>query len=203
MFKRSFGIGEFSCLNLGIRDFKEKSGRDSGLKLSLEVACRKKRNIGITWLHEMWSRDYGIEEPYWELPIQSINVAFIHVCTSVKSRSPIILFQNLNIIQLLISCCFFFSLTSNRCNDAFLWKWGTVAACTVWGSMSTFYSFPSINLSCSYRMYATLACSISQWWERSPPTYVTYAQKAGIDAMCGLRLLLVLSFASRVSFFSV
>ena len=120
VFNRSLGIRDFSCLNLGIRNFNEKSGRHSGLKLSREVACRKKRNIGITWLHEMWSRNYGIEEPYWELPIQSINVAFIHVCTSVKSRRPIILFQNLNIIQLLISCCFFFSLKSNRCNDAFL-----------------------------------------------------------------------------------
>ena len=48
VFDRSFGVREFSCLSLGIRDFKEKSGRDSGLKLSREVACRKKRNIGIT-----------------------------------------------------------------------------------------------------------------------------------------------------------
>lgn len=120
VFNGSFGIRDFSCLNLGIRDFKEKSGRDSGLKLSREVACRKKRNIGITWLHEMWSRDYRREEPYWELPIQPTNVTFIHVSTLVKSRSPTILFQNLNIIQLLISCCFFFSLMSNRCNDAFL-----------------------------------------------------------------------------------
>ena len=48
VFNRSLGIRDFSCLNLGIRDFNEKSGRHSGLKLSREVACRKKRNIGIT-----------------------------------------------------------------------------------------------------------------------------------------------------------
>ena len=78
------------------------------------------KNIGITGLHEIWGRDYGIEYPYWEPPTQSINVAFIYVCALVKSGSPIILFQNLNIIQLLISCCFFFYLKSNRCNDAFL-----------------------------------------------------------------------------------
>ena len=43
VFNRSFGIRDFSCLNLGIRDFNEKSGGDSGLKLSREVACRKKK----------------------------------------------------------------------------------------------------------------------------------------------------------------
>ena len=63
VFNRSFGVRDFSCLNLGIRDFKEKSGRDLGLKLSREVACRKKKEtlglrdctkcgLGITGLNK-------------------------------------------------------------------------------------------------------------------------------------------------------
>lgn len=100
VFNRFLGILGFSYLNPGILDFNGKFGRDSGLKVSRKVVCppppQKKH------------RDYGIEYPYWEPPTQSINVAFIHVCTLVKPGSPIILFQNLNIIQLLISCCCFF-----------------------------------------------------------------------------------------------
>ena len=37
VFNRFFGIRYFPYLNLGIRDFKAKSGGDSGLKVSLEV----------------------------------------------------------------------------------------------------------------------------------------------------------------------
>ena len=51
-------------LNLGIWDFKAKSERNSGLKVSREVGCQKK-DIGITGLHEIGARDYGIEVSYW------------------------------------------------------------------------------------------------------------------------------------------
>ena len=59
---RFFGIREFLYFNRGIRDFKGKSGRDSGLKVSRKVGCKK--IIGIAGLYEIWGRDYGIEESY-------------------------------------------------------------------------------------------------------------------------------------------
>ena len=56
---RFFGIRDFHNLNLGIWDFKAKSGRDSGLKVSWEVGCQEK-DIGITGLHKIGARDNGI-----------------------------------------------------------------------------------------------------------------------------------------------
>ena len=47
------------------RNFKAKSGRDSGLTVSSEGGMPK-ITLGITGLHEILGRDYGIEEPYWE-----------------------------------------------------------------------------------------------------------------------------------------
>ena len=45
---RFFGIREFLYFNRGIRDFKGKSGRDSGLKVSRMVGCKKNyRDCGI------------------------------------------------------------------------------------------------------------------------------------------------------------
>ena len=61
---RFFGMRDFHNLNLGIWDFKVKAGRDSELKVSREVGCTKKY-IGITGLHEIGARDYGIEVSYW------------------------------------------------------------------------------------------------------------------------------------------
>ena len=51
-------------MKLGIRDLKEKSGRDSGLKVYARGGMPK-ITLGITGLHEILGRDYGIEEPYW------------------------------------------------------------------------------------------------------------------------------------------
>ena len=61
---RFLGIRDFPHLKLGIRDLKAKSGRVSGFKVCLggELA---KISHGITELHEILVRDYGIEEPYW------------------------------------------------------------------------------------------------------------------------------------------
>ena len=61
---RFFRIGDFPCLKLGIRDFKEKSGLESGLKVCTGSGMPK-TTPGITGLHEILGRDYGIEEPYW------------------------------------------------------------------------------------------------------------------------------------------
>ena len=60
---RFFGMRDFHNLKLGIWDFKVKSGRDSGLKVSREVGCPKKY-IRITVLHKIGARDYGIEVSY-------------------------------------------------------------------------------------------------------------------------------------------
>ena len=61
---RFFGIRDFPYLKLGIRDLKAKSGRDSGLKVYARGGMPK-ITLGITELHEILSRDYGIEETYW------------------------------------------------------------------------------------------------------------------------------------------
>ena len=55
---------DFPYLRLGIRDFKAKSGRDSGLKVCGGGAMPKV-TLGITGLPEILGRDYGIEKPFW------------------------------------------------------------------------------------------------------------------------------------------
>ena len=59
-----FGMRDFPCLRLGIRDFKGKSGRDLGLKVCAGGGMPKV-TLGITGLPENLGRDYGIEKPYW------------------------------------------------------------------------------------------------------------------------------------------
>ena len=61
---RFFGTRDFPYLKLGIRDLKAVSGRYSGLKVCLGGGMPKITH-GITGLHEILGRDYGIEEPYW------------------------------------------------------------------------------------------------------------------------------------------
>ena len=48
----------------GIRDFKAKAGRDSGLKVWVRVRMPE-ITLGITRFQEVLVRDYGIEKPYW------------------------------------------------------------------------------------------------------------------------------------------
>ena len=55
---------DFPYLRLGIRDFKAKSGRDSGLKVCAGGGMPK-LTFGITGLPEIFGRDYGKEKPYW------------------------------------------------------------------------------------------------------------------------------------------
>ena len=59
--KRCFGILDFPYLKLGIRDLK--SGQDWGLTVCPRGGMSK-ITIGITELHEILGRDYGIEEYY-------------------------------------------------------------------------------------------------------------------------------------------
>ena len=61
---RFFGIRDFPYLKLRIRDFKAKSGRDSGLKVCAGGAMPK-ITLWFTGLQEAFGRDYGIAEPYW------------------------------------------------------------------------------------------------------------------------------------------
>ena len=60
----SFGSRDFPYLKLGIRDFKENSGARSRLKLCAGGRIPK-ITLGITGLHEISGRNYGIEEPSW------------------------------------------------------------------------------------------------------------------------------------------
>ena len=60
---RFFGIQDFPYLRLGIRDFKVKLGRDSGLMVCAGGGMPKK-TLGITGLHEILDLFHGIEEPY-------------------------------------------------------------------------------------------------------------------------------------------
>ena len=64
--KTFFGIRDFPYLKLGIRDLSVKSGGVSGLKVC-QGGEIPKITLGITGLHEILGRDYGIEEPYWGL----------------------------------------------------------------------------------------------------------------------------------------
>ena len=61
---RFFGIRDFPYLKLGIRDFKAKLGRDSGLKVCAGGGMPK-ITLWFTGLQEAFGRDYGIAEPYW------------------------------------------------------------------------------------------------------------------------------------------
>ena len=58
---RVFGMRDFKA---GIRDFKAKLGRDSGLKVCTGYGMPK-ITIGITRLREDLVRDDGIEAPPW------------------------------------------------------------------------------------------------------------------------------------------
>ena len=61
---RFYGLQDFPYLKLEIRDLNAKSGRDSGLKVRAG-GVMPTITLGITELHEILSRDYGIEGPYW------------------------------------------------------------------------------------------------------------------------------------------
>ena len=62
---RFYEIRDFPYLKLGIRELRAKSRRDSRLKVCGRVRMPE-MTLGITGLHEILSRDYGIEGPYWE-----------------------------------------------------------------------------------------------------------------------------------------
>ena len=69
---RFYGIRDFPYLKLGIRDLRAKSRRDSGLKVCGRVRMPE-ITLEITGLHEILSRDYGIEGPYWGLSLQALH----------------------------------------------------------------------------------------------------------------------------------
>ena len=60
---RFLGTQVFSYLKLGIRDLKSKIVRDSRLKVCARVRMPE-ITLGVTRLHEILGRSYGIEEPY-------------------------------------------------------------------------------------------------------------------------------------------
>ena len=61
----------------GIRDLRAKSRRDSGLKVCGRVRMPE-ITLGITGLHEILSRDYGIEGPYWGPSVIANTQILVH-----------------------------------------------------------------------------------------------------------------------------
>ena len=59
------GISDFPYLKLGIRGFKVKQERDSGLKVCAG-GVMPKITLGITGLHEIMGRDTRLENLIWE-----------------------------------------------------------------------------------------------------------------------------------------
>ena len=82
---------DFPYLRLGIRDFKGKSERDSGLKVCAGSGMPKV-TLGITGLPENLGRDYGIEKPYWGPSVSLFLLSFCENerCTCVYVNSEII-----------------------------------------------------------------------------------------------------------------
>ena len=78
-----YGIRDFPYLKLGIQDFKAKSRRDLGLKVCA-VGGMPKMTFGIPGLHEIWGRDYGIEEPYWGPSMESGGLQLVLVSVPKK-----------------------------------------------------------------------------------------------------------------------
>ena len=60
---RFFSILDFSYLNLGIRDFKAKSGRDLGLKVSREVGYQKRKSSGLRDCTKFGLGNTGMKNP--------------------------------------------------------------------------------------------------------------------------------------------
>ena len=64
---------------------KAKSGRDSGLKVYARGGMLK-ITLGITGLHEILGRDYGIEEPYWGPSYRSSSGDSVDLRRSAQSK---------------------------------------------------------------------------------------------------------------------
>ena len=64
---RFYGIRDFPYLKIRIRDLRTRSRRDSALKVCGRVRMLE-IPLGITWLHEILSRDYGLKDPIGDPP---------------------------------------------------------------------------------------------------------------------------------------
>ena len=80
---------------LGIRDLKAKSGRVLGLKVYVGGGMPK-ITLGITGLHEILGRDYGIEELCWVLSsVSTVRFTlFMRLVLACSSLSGLISFQS-------------------------------------------------------------------------------------------------------------
>ena len=84
------GISIIWNSGFGIRDLKEKSGRVSRLKVCTGGGMPK-ITLGITGLHEIWGRDYRIEEPYWGTSFSMVGLwtdGHSHETRLCKKRAP-------------------------------------------------------------------------------------------------------------------
>ena len=83
------GIRDFPYLKLGIRDFKVKQERDSGLKVCTG-GVMSKITLGITGLHEIMGRDYKTEEPHCgtSVPLRQRLLIFRYPAVTTKKNIP-------------------------------------------------------------------------------------------------------------------
>ena len=88
------GIRDFPYLKLGIRDFKVKQERDSGLKVCTGGVMPKK-TLGITGLHEIMGQDYKIKEPHWGLCAAKAKITHFSL-TGRNHKKKHALFKTLN-----------------------------------------------------------------------------------------------------------
>ena len=81
---------------LGIRDFKEKSGRDSGFNQSVKVYARSgmpKIILRITGLHEVLGRDYGIDEVSNNMKtIEVLSITLIYYSSCIFTKVLVLSF---------------------------------------------------------------------------------------------------------------
>ena len=81
---------------LGIRDFKEKSGRDSGFNQSVKVYARSgmpKKILRITGLHEVLGRDYGIDEVSNNMKtIEVLSIILIYYSSCIFTKVLVLSF---------------------------------------------------------------------------------------------------------------
>ena len=92
MSSRFFGIQDFPCLKVGIRELKAKSGRYSGLKV--RTGCGMPNiTLGITGLREILGRDYQIADGVRN--ISTLFNPFLYSCMAKNKMLFVLIYSAL------------------------------------------------------------------------------------------------------------
>ena len=143
---------------LGIRDLKAKLGPVLGLKVCVGGGVPK-ITLGITGLHKILGRDYGIEEFYWVLSnVSAVRFTlFMRLVMECSSLSGLISFQ----------CVLFLAIAevyNNEGNEAYLK--GDYSNAIYFFTEGIKVSCKDIDLKCelySNRAYANLCLGEAIW----------------------------------------